>query len=526
MVDHARARKLADRIAQIVAEMLEWRIKDPRLGFVTVTEARLTGDLREATVFYTVYGSPEERTATAAALASATGVIRSEVGHQTGLKHTPSLTFVADTLPEGARHMEDLVAQAREADARLAAAREGAVPAGDPDPYREPPGARRPRRRGRPRRGQPRRGGPPATSDDLRRRPRRSGRRSRPRRGILTTVTAAPSQADLATQRATALALLDKADEVCLACHVRPDADALGSMLAVAHALRAPGRRPQRVVASFGDEPFEVPEILRFLPGLSLLSPPDAYPHRPEVMVTFDAGSIDRLGLLAGHASRADQLIVIDHHASNTRFGTVNLIDPGAAATAMLVLDLIDAAGLELTRDIGFGLYSGLVADTGSFKFPATTPEVHQAAARLLSTGIEPGMVARELWDRAPFGYLGLLSAVLGRAVLEPDAAGGHGLVWTTVTRADRAAHGLSLDAVESVIDVVRRTDEAEVAIVLKQSDDGLWQASARSKGKVDVGRACSQLGGGGHRNAAGVTLDGSAGDAIARLRGRLAESS
>ena len=141
MVDHARARKLADRIAQIVAEMLEWRIKDPRLGFVTVTEARLTGDLREATVFYTVYGSPEERTATAVALASATGVIRSEVGHQTGLKHTPSLTFVADTLPEGARHMEDLVAQAREADARLAAAREGAVPAGDPDPYREPPGA-------------------------------------------------------------------------------------------------------------------------------------------------------------------------------------------------------------------------------------------------------------------------------------------------------------------------------------------------------------------------------------------------
>ncbi len=140
MVDHARARKLADRIAQIVAEMLERRIKDPRLGFVTVTEARLTGDLREATVFYTVYGSAEDRSATAAALASATGVIRSEVGHQTGLKHTPSLTFVADTLPEGARHMEDLVARAREADARLAEVREGAVPAGDPDPYREPPG--------------------------------------------------------------------------------------------------------------------------------------------------------------------------------------------------------------------------------------------------------------------------------------------------------------------------------------------------------------------------------------------------
>jgi ribosome-binding factor A len=140
MVDHARARKLADRIVQIVAEMLERRIKDPRLGFVTVTEARLTGDLREATVFYTVYGSAEDRAASAAALASATGVIRSEVGRQTGLKHTPSITFVLDTLPEGAARLEDLVAQARAADARLASVREGAVPAGDPDPYREPPG--------------------------------------------------------------------------------------------------------------------------------------------------------------------------------------------------------------------------------------------------------------------------------------------------------------------------------------------------------------------------------------------------
>ena len=137
-MDAARARKLADLIAQIVAEMLERRIKDPRLGFVTVIEARLTGDLREATVFYSVFGSPQERADTAAALASATGVIRSEVGRQTGLRHTPSLSFVQDTVPEGARHMEELVAQARAADEALAQVREGAEPAGDPDPYRVP----------------------------------------------------------------------------------------------------------------------------------------------------------------------------------------------------------------------------------------------------------------------------------------------------------------------------------------------------------------------------------------------------
>jgi ribosome-binding factor A len=137
-MDPARARKLADRISQIVAEMLERRIKDPRLGFVTVTEARLTSDLREATVFYTVYGSDRERADTAAALASATGIIRSEVGRQIGLRHTPSLAFVADMLPDSAKRIDDLVAQARHADAELAHSREGARHAGDPDPYRKP----------------------------------------------------------------------------------------------------------------------------------------------------------------------------------------------------------------------------------------------------------------------------------------------------------------------------------------------------------------------------------------------------
>jgi ribosome-binding factor A len=135
-MNQARARKLGDRIAEIVAEMLERRIKDPRLGFVTVTEARVTGDLREATVFYTVYGSDDEVAGTKAALASATGLIRSEVGKQTGLKHTPSISFSQDTIPDTARTIEDLVEKARAADARVAAVRADAIPAGDPEPYR------------------------------------------------------------------------------------------------------------------------------------------------------------------------------------------------------------------------------------------------------------------------------------------------------------------------------------------------------------------------------------------------------
>jgi ribosome-binding factor A len=137
-MDAARTRRLAERIAKITAGMLERRIKDPRLGFVTVTEARLTNDLREATVFYTVYGTPEEQADTEAALKSATGIIRSEIGKLLGLRHTPSLTFVADALPESARHIEDLVDAAKKADEELARSREGAQWAGDPDPYRKP----------------------------------------------------------------------------------------------------------------------------------------------------------------------------------------------------------------------------------------------------------------------------------------------------------------------------------------------------------------------------------------------------
>src|ERR1700756_2632320 len=137
-MDAARTRRLAERIAKITAGMLERRIKDPRLGFVTVNEARVTGDLREATVVYTVYGSDDEVAGTAAALASATGLIRSEVGKQTGLKHTPPISFSQDTVPDTARTIEDLVARARAADAAVAAARNGAVHAGDPDPYRTP----------------------------------------------------------------------------------------------------------------------------------------------------------------------------------------------------------------------------------------------------------------------------------------------------------------------------------------------------------------------------------------------------
>ena len=138
MVDQARARKLADRIRVIVAEMLETRVKDPRLGFITVTDTRVTGDLQQASIYYTVYGDDAQRADTAAALESAKGVLRSEVGRQTGVRFTPSLTFVADVVPETAQHIEELLRRAAESDAEVHKVASVAAYAGEPDPYRAP----------------------------------------------------------------------------------------------------------------------------------------------------------------------------------------------------------------------------------------------------------------------------------------------------------------------------------------------------------------------------------------------------
>jgi ribosome-binding factor A len=132
-----RVRKIADRIQVIVAEMLERRIKDPRLGFVTVTDVRVSGDSQQATIFYTVLGEDTDLASTGAALESAKGLLRSEVAKQLGMRHAPTLAFVPDALPENARHLDEVLARARQLDEE-AAARRGATYAGEPDPYKKP----------------------------------------------------------------------------------------------------------------------------------------------------------------------------------------------------------------------------------------------------------------------------------------------------------------------------------------------------------------------------------------------------
>jgi phosphoesterase RecJ-like protein len=316
-----------------------------------------------------------------------------------------------------------------------------------------------------------------------------------------------------------ALRLLSEAEQVVLACHVAPDGDALGSMLALGIALRSAGKQ---VLASWGEDVVEVPPAYAGLPGLELLVPADAVPCAPPVMVTLDTGSLDRLGLLAESAKSAGALLVVDHHASNTGFGTHLLVDSSAPATAVLVEELVRRLGVRLTADIAGPLYAGVSTDTGSFRYAGTRPETHELAARLLATGMRHDLIARAVYDTAPFGYVTVLGAACSRAVLEPEAVGGLGLVSTSITTADRQAAGVTMPQVEGVIDAIRVAQEAEVAVVLKCDDDGTIKVSTRSKGRVDVGAVCTDLGGGGHLFAAGFTSSEGLAATLDRLRDRL----
>jgi bifunctional oligoribonuclease and PAP phosphatase NrnA len=309
------------------------------------------------------------------------------------------------------------------------------------------------------------------------------------------------------------------AGRVLLLCHVNPDGDALGSMLGFGLGLRR--LEASHLQATFPGG-FEVPEPFAALPGRDLLVPEElAYPD-PDLVIVFDVAAESRLGGLADRLSQAKATVVLDHHASNTRFGQINLVDPKAAATAVVAEELLTRLDVPLDREIAECLYVALATDTGSFRFDMTTPRVHEMAARLIATGIRPGDISRRIFDSRPFGAIKLFGEVLGRAALDPTAAGGHGMVWTYVTLEDLDRHQQRPYVMDALIDPIRTVAEADVSVVVKQLGEREWAVSLRSKGAVDVSKVAVALGGGGHRLAAGFTGHGTPGDVVVAVREQL----
>lgn len=311
------------------------------------------------------------------------------------------------------------------------------------------------------------------------------------------------------------IAGLQGATGVLCVAHVSPDGDALGSAMAAALAMRQVGIE---AYVSFDEEPFRLPGSLAWLPGQEYLRAPTNLPDSIDVVVSFDASDLARLGSLGEFAAAAQLFAAVDHHRSYTGFAKLSVVDVKAPATAVLAMELSDRLGAELTADIATCVYAGLTTDTGSFRFAGTTAKTHYLAARLHECGIAHDEIARAVFDTAPFAAVKLLGIAIERALLIPTAVAGDGLVWTFLTKDDRDDLGLPLDAAEPVIDSLRVTAEAEVAVVLKEGDDGVWRASTRSKGKVDLGAVCSVLGGGGHRFAAGFSSDAGPDEIVAAI--------
>jgi len=304
--------------------------------------------------------------------------------------------------------------------------------------------------------------------------------------------------------------LLTSVDVVALACHIHPDGDALGSLLALHLLCRANG---QASIASW-PEPFAVGPHYRFLPGIDTAVPSNRFPETPEVMFTFDLGSPVRLGELAANAARAGELVVLDHHSDNRRFGTVNVVATHAAATAVIVRELARRLGWSLDRDVAINLYAGLVTDTGRFRYPNTTPEVFELAEELAAYDLPIPMIVRELFEKHRFPYLMLVSEVMGRAVLDPDRR----FVAAWLTAEDLECYGVSYDETEGLIDQVRQTAEADVACVLKEAPGEGLRVSLRSENDIDVAAIAAHFGGGGHPFMAGFLTDAPIRTVIAEL--------
>jgi phosphoesterase RecJ-like protein len=314
-----------------------------------------------------------------------------------------------------------------------------------------------------------------------------------------------------ALQRAAAI--VREAGSFLVSGHVGPDGDALGSALAFAHAARAAGKE---AVVAFGSEA-AVPDAYGFLDTSPVVSAAEVTPE-PEVMVVFDVGVPDRLGTLAEQASAARTMIVVDHHPDPAEgFGDVQVIDTNAGAAAQLCAYLIREAGWEIDEKVGRCLLAGIVTDTGRFQYSSTDGAILRVAADLVDVGVRPEVIGQAVYESVPFGYLRASSAVLGRAVLDPEA----GLVWSVLYERDLLDAGIEYEDTDPLIDDLRIAREAGVAVLLKEVEGG-FKASLRSRGEVDVGSIARSEGGGGHHNAAGFTTADPVDVVIERILARL----
>jgi bifunctional oligoribonuclease and PAP phosphatase NrnA len=314
---------------------------------------------------------------------------------------------------------------------------------------------------------------------------------------------------------------LRSADKLIVATHENPDGDALGSLLAMNDILLALGKDCQKFI---DEREFPMPPEYHFLPLDDVVTqPPDDLDER--TVVFLDCGNLERNPAVAFRRPGM-HLVNIDHHHDNTRFGTVNLVDPEASCTAEIVWDLMGRLGVSPSRQIAEALYVGLITDTGRFMYENTTARSHLMAADLIEAGVEPQAIYRQVYEGVPYGKLALLARGLAKVQRYDDGR----LTLTELSAGDFEQAGAQESYSEGVIDHLRAVEGTAVAALIRarvsgNGEPGLRKVSLRANdARIDVSRIARSQGGGGHRQAAGFSTTMEQEDLVNFLRGEIAQ--
>ncbi len=299
-----------------------------------------------------------------------------------------------------------------------------------------------------------------------------------------------------------ARALLDAASDITVVAHERPDGDAIGSMLGLVGSLRLLGKSATPVL------PGGLPRRFAFLPGAGDVQPD--IPSAESLLIAVDVADDHRSGLPSGGTQ--PPAINFDHHATNSHFAEVNLVDPEAAATAELLFLLAPELGLPMDSDVATNLLTGLITDTIGFRTKSVRPQSLEVAARLMELGADlPAIYARALVQRS---YVAV--RYWGQGLVKLDRR--DGLVWASLTRDDRRQAGYPGADDADLIDILTTIEDAEIALVFIEQTADRVKISWRARGDHDVARVAGEFGGGGHRQASGAIVEGSMDEVIEQV--------
>ncbi|GAB4442194.1 MAG: bifunctional oligoribonuclease/PAP phosphatase NrnA [bacterium] len=292
---------------------------------------------------------------------------------------------------------------------------------------------------------------------------------------------------------------IEQSYSLIIASHVDPEGDAIGSSLALYFALKNMGKK----VCVYNES--GVPRILRFLPGKENIVTSLESVNEYDAIFVVDCGDIDRLGKLKNRLEKL-KIINIDHHSTNNSFGHLNFVDKNAAAAGEVVYDILKRLNVPFTKEIAINLYTAVVVDTGSFRYASTTPKSFKIAAELLTMGVDPWEVAKNIYENFPFERMKLLGDVLQTMELVKGGL----YAFLVVTKEMLAKYNATEDLTEGFVNFGRAVDGVEVSVLFKETGEDQYKLSFRSKGDLDVAKIAQRLGGGGHKNAAGCKLKGS----------------